>query len=146
MLKAIDTEGGETLVPDISLSITDLENSIQTFSPNSYNQGSGDVYGSIDVYLPGADGALGHLAGWISSRAVEVADWATPGINLGTAIRDFLGLKSLQDILLAVRDMMVPSGSSTLAQVQNYKELDPELLVTIRDKAGIDAQRYPSRT
>lgn len=146
MLKAINTEGGGTLVPDISGEISNLENNMRTFYPNSYNQGSGDVYWRISDHVPGADGTLGHLAGWLSSRAADVVDWVTPGISLGTAIRDALGLKSLQDILLAVRDRMVPYGSSTVAQLQNYKELDPELLVTIKDKAGIDAERYPSRT
>jgi hypothetical protein len=91
--------------------------------------GSGDVYGKPLDYIP-----FGKLIGFASK---------TSGI-LGQAISSVLGVKSILNILFAVKDRCVPDNG---ADLYPYKEQDPSLGgERIEVLANLDRTRYPSRT
>jgi len=116
---------------------------VQTRLRESYRRediGSGDVYASMGTYVP--MGVFGGVFAQAASAATKFLDTLTPHANLGSAIQDFMGVKTVLNILLAKRDRRIDDAHADM------QELDAPLALlggrTVTSKAGLE--RYESKT
>jgi hypothetical protein len=94
-------------------------------------KGSGDVYGEPLRIIP-------------FGKAISLASHVS-GL-LGRAITSILGVRSIVEILFAVKDRRIPDKGT---KIYDYKVQDASLgpdTGTIEALAGLDERRYPSRT
>jgi hypothetical protein len=83
---------------------TDIQKT-QALLSGTLDVGSGDVYGDLERHIPGGRiaSAISHLTG----AAVKVLDTITATAQLGSAIQDFLGVKTILNILVAIKDRRI---------------------------------------
>ncbi|KAH0543172.1 hypothetical protein FGG08_002517 [Glutinoglossum americanum] len=113
------------VIQNIPLQLSTITDSIW----RAQNTGDGDVYNNALDYIP-----FGNLVRSISSI----------GGLFGNTVESILSVKSILQILLAVRDRAIPDST---AQVYPYQTPDAALgQNTIEQLADMDARRYPSRT
>jgi hypothetical protein len=100
--------------------------------------GSGDVYAHIDRYT-----ALGPFESLFGNWAVKTLNTITPNVQLGSAIQDFLGVKTILNVLFAVKDRRIPNSEADLVELYQKATIAGGQQ-SIFEKAGL--QRYMSKT
>lgn len=141
ILEGVQAEDGlQTLIPNLDDEIIQLKDHLRnTTNPKI---GSGDIYGHVPEFGPGGI-IIKALEGAIDF-SIKIANLFTPTLKLGTAVRDMLGVKTITDILLATRDRRIPTTHAQAVDLAIGNELFGG--VSVRERAGLGKERYPSRT
>ncbi|KAG0299105.1 hypothetical protein BGZ98_010336 [Dissophora globulifera] len=138
MLESIKTEDSHGNV------ILDIDNKIGVHISNienGTNTGSGDVYDSVLEYGPG--GRLFEAGAKMMDTAVAFLNRLSY-VGLGTALKNFFGLKVIIGTLAATRSRRIGDMN---AVVTRYDEASSTIGdQSIKILAGINAGRYPSNT
>lgn len=111
---------------------------VQTRLSGNLDSGSGDVYNHIEQHT-----ALGPFTSLFGSWAVNVLDTLTSNVQLGSAIQEFLGVKTILNVLFAVKDRRITDSHADIVELHR----DAAVLggqQSISAKASL--QRYPSLT
>lgn len=135
-IRHVDSQG--TLIPRVESEINNLTKRIEKGSTLT---GSGDVYGNMLPFAP--FGNVWAAVGALSEHAVSFLDKITPKTQLGTAIEETLGLKTIMRILLATRDRRI---SDREAKIDLYTEPFRAGERSVAQSGDITSKRYPSRT
>lgn len=134
LLEAVrDEDGIGTLIPDIDDMISEIQSRLYS---GTLDIGSGDIYGKMTDYTPA--GIFGSAFSLLTSFTVKLTDHISPSLKLGSAIQDFLGIKTLLNILLATQDRRIPDVDADVVPLFDGGE------GSVYERAGLG--RYESRT
>ncbi|QDS72095.1 hypothetical protein FKW77_003396 [Venturia effusa] len=132
----------QSLIPHLNDELTTLKNDLATNT--TPNLGSGDIYGHIPSFAPAAGGFVSTALTTTIDLTIKTANFFTPTLKLGTAVQDMLGIRTITDILLATRDRRIPSAQAVVVELAGAEPLFGS--VSVRERAGLQEGRYPSRT
>ena len=108
-----------------------------SLASDNIDTGSGDVYSHALDFSP--VGIIGSSISRLTSTVSNITNYLTPNLHLGSAVQSFLGLKTINDILLATRDRRIPDVNADVTSLE--AKVGGK---TIKDKAGLS--RYDSKT
>lgn len=141
ILEGIQTEDSlKTLIPNLDDEITQFKDRLR--NNDNPKIGSGDIYGRMPEFGPG--GLISTALTGAIDFSIKTANFFTPTLKLGTAVQDMLGVKTITNILLATRDRRIPSTHAQTVDLAVGDELFGGK--SVREKAGLGRERYPSRT
>jgi hypothetical protein len=111
--------------------------------------GSGDVYIHPQDYTPA--GIFGTALWNLTTTAANIANTFTPATQLGSAIQEFLGFRTIINMLLATRDRRIQNLDADVMDLQTPMKVlgnvSPYVKGKLYDKEpGSNVERYKSQT